>query len=146
MLPQFRSCCKSPACVVYFIQSTTWILSRVLVLSSSRKRKKKKPTKNMAAPKKKTSAPNEKPEPKTGPLTTLSDDHTSILIEKYKGFYALWNYCDKQNKDGDLKAAYWRTLQISFSEERRAQRGITPHEHSGVNCSCFLCCEQVAVQ
>ena len=37
----------------------------------------------MAAPKKKTSAPSEKPEPKTGPLTNLSDDHTSILIEKY---------------------------------------------------------------
>ena len=100
----------------------------------------------MAAPKKKTSAPSEKPEPKTGPLTNLSDDHTSILIEKYTGFYRLWNYCDKQNKDGDLKAAYWRTLQISFSEKRRAQRGITPHEHSSVNCPCFLCCEQVAVQ
>ena len=92
----------------------------------------------MAAPKKKTSAPSEKPEPKTGPLTNLSDDHTSILIEKYKGFYPLWKYCDKQNKDGDLKAAYWRTLQISFSEERSAQRGITPHEHSSVNCPCFL--------
>ena len=37
----------------------------------------------MAAPKKKTSAPSEKPEPKTGPLTNLSDDHISILIEKY---------------------------------------------------------------
>ena len=40
----------------------------------------------MAAPKKKTSALSEKPEPKTGPLTNLSDDHTSIVIEKYKGF------------------------------------------------------------
>ena len=30
--------------------------------------------------------------------------------------------------------------------QRRAQRGITPHEHSSVNCPCFLCCEQVAVQ
>ena len=141
MLPQFRSCCKSPTCVVYFIQSTTRILSRVLVVFFPEKIKK-----NMAAPKKKTSAPSEIPEPKTGPLTNLSDDHTSILIEKYKGFYPLWNYCDKQSKDGDLKAAYWQTLQISFSKERRARRGITPHEHSSVNCPCFLFYEQVAVQ
>ena len=69
----------------------------------------------MVAPKK--NASTEKAEPKTGPLTSLSDEHTSILIEKYKGFYPLWNFYDKQNKDGTLKAAYWRTLQMSFSEE-----------------------------
>ena len=80
----------------------------------------------MAASKKKTSAPSEKQEPKTGPLTNLSDDHTSILIEEYKGFYPLWNYCDKQNKDGDLKAACWWTLQISFSDET----GISKGHHS----------------
>ena len=82
-------------CVLYPINNADSVTCPSLVFFAEKtkkknKKKNKKTTKqNMAAPKKKTSALSEKPEPKTGPLTNLSDDHTSILIEKYKGFYPL---------------------------------------------------------